>query len=227
MGMIIAGAGQGPSDSLILQRINPAANGSACPGQNVTLNCTVVRSMQAAVDIIMTLSYKGTVIVSNSGTSTAIGVFTAEFITGDLSAMSDITIFSVPLSHHNSEITCETTFAVPESSGITVAGACRCHSGSGPPRIRSPGPIPLAYSVRGTESAGSFYRGYGPSTADTVRALLHCTTRVCHSISSRQVNCMHLTVFSNTDCITTATINISMSIKALMTRAAFIQRVLE
>ena len=38
--------------------------------------------------------------------------------------MSDITIFSVPLSHHNSEIRCETTFAPFETSRITVAGAC-------------------------------------------------------------------------------------------------------
>ena len=123
MGMTIAGAGQ-VVDSLILQPINPAANGSACPGQNVTFNCTAVRSMQAAVDIIMTLSYKGTVIVSNSGTSTVVGVFTAEFINGDISVMSDITIFSVPLSHHNSEIRCETTFAPFETSRIKVAGAC-------------------------------------------------------------------------------------------------------
>ena len=121
MGMIIAGAGQ-VSDSLILQPINPAANGSACPGQNVTLNCT---AMQAAPGIIMTLSYNGSVIVSNSGTPTVVAgvVFTvAEFITGHLSVMSDVTIFSVPLSHHDSEITCETILVQAASSRITVAG---------------------------------------------------------------------------------------------------------
>ena len=123
MGMTIAGAGQ-VVDSLILQPINPAANGSACPGQNVTLNCTVVRSMQAAVDIIMVLSYRGTAIVSNSVTPTVGAVFTAEFVTGDLSVMSVATIFSVPLSHHNSEIRCETTFAPFETIRIKVAGAC-------------------------------------------------------------------------------------------------------
>ena len=125
MDMKIAGAGQ-VSDSLILQPINPAANGSACPGQNVTLNCTVVRSMQTMV-IVMALSYRGAVVVSgNSGTptDTVVGVLTAEFITGNLSVMSDVTIFSVPLSHHNSEIRCETTFAPFETSRIKVAGAC-------------------------------------------------------------------------------------------------------
>ena len=82
MGMTIAGAGQ-VVDILILQPINPAANGSACPGQNVTLNCTVLRSMQTMV-LTMTLSYRGA-IVSNSGTSTGpVGVFTAEFITENL-----------------------------------------------------------------------------------------------------------------------------------------------
>ena len=123
--MIIAGAGQ-VSDSLILQPINPAANGSACPGQNVTLNCSVVRSMKTMV-LTMTLSYRGASIASNlpGGTPSPplVGKLTAEFITGDLSVMSDITISSVPLSHHNSEISCTTTFALPESSRIKVAGA--------------------------------------------------------------------------------------------------------
>ena len=40
------------SDSITLEPINPAANRSVCPGQNVTLNCTIVRTVNNVPNVL-------------------------------------------------------------------------------------------------------------------------------------------------------------------------------
>ena len=99
-------------DTITLQPIQPASGLSACPGQNVTLNCTVVRvtSIPEALPPILTWGYRGIFGIRSDGTSTSNSphdIFTASFIVLNLDVLSTATIFSVPLSHHNSEMRCQ------------------------------------------------------------------------------------------------------------------------
>ena len=120
------------SDCIVLHPINPADNGSVCPGQDVTLNCTIVRSVnnvQGVVQPTLGLTYRETSTTRSDGTTSGPynpSIFTATFITGNHIVMSIVTILSVPLSHHNSEIKCQTAIAT-ESRRISVAGAINDH----------------------------------------------------------------------------------------------------
>ena len=115
------------SDSITLEPINPAANGSACPGQNITLNCTVVRTVGNSMSVfqpVMNWIYRNTISINSDGTKSGNnpGIFTTEFIIENFLVVSTATILEVSLSHHNSEIKCQTALALPESRNISIAG---------------------------------------------------------------------------------------------------------
>ena len=115
------------SDSIVLQPINPADNRSACPGQDVTLNCTIVRTVnnvQGVVQPTLSLTYSGTLTTRSDGTTSGNydpSIFTAVFFTDNYIVTSIVTIFSVTILHHQSEIKCQTAIAT-ESRRISVAG---------------------------------------------------------------------------------------------------------
>ena len=116
------------SETIVLEPINLTANGSACPGQDVTLNCTVVRTVNQN-NLLPTLIwvYNKTMATRSDGTTSGTydpSIFTAVFNSFENSTvMSTVTILSVPLSYHNSEIRCQTGTVV-ESREISVAGQC-------------------------------------------------------------------------------------------------------
>ena len=80
--------------------------------------------MQTMSQPIMTLIYNEDTVTSDGGKAAVGSLLIAEFITGNLSVMSKVNILSVPLSHHNSMITCQSNLVSPKYSRITVAGAC-------------------------------------------------------------------------------------------------------
>ena len=114
------------SDSIALQPINPAANGSACPGQDVTLNCTIDRTVNNVQNVQQpSLSWiysEHSTSINKASSPKFNDIFGAEFIIENYTLMSIVTIFSVPLSHHNSMIECQTS-SVSESRRISIAGA--------------------------------------------------------------------------------------------------------
>ena len=71
---------------------------------------------------VLSLIYRETAIHSD-GTSLnpSASIFTAAFITGNYTVMSIATISSIPLSHHNSMIECQTGLNTT-SRRISVAG---------------------------------------------------------------------------------------------------------
>ena len=116
-------------DTVTLQPIQPASGLSACPGQNVTLNCTIVRvtSIPEVLQPTLAWGYRGTFGIRSDGTSTSNSphdIFTASFIALNYTVVSTATIFSVPLSHHNSEMRCQsslvTDFKIINISGMIV-----------------------------------------------------------------------------------------------------------
>ena len=116
------------TDSIALQPINPVANGSACPGQDLTLNCTIVRTVNNVQNVVqpsLSLIYsEHSTSITNDESSSPNDIFGAEFITGNYTVVTIVTIFSVPLSHHNSVIECQTSI-VSESRKISIAGATK------------------------------------------------------------------------------------------------------
>ena len=113
------------SDSITLEPINPAANRSVCPGQNVTLNCTVVRTVNNVPNVLqpsMSWIYRETISINSAGLSeNPNDLFGAVFISGNYTLMTIATIFRVPLSHHNSVMECQTSIA-SGTRRISVAG---------------------------------------------------------------------------------------------------------
>ena len=97
-------------DTVTLQPVLPASGLSACPGQDVTLNCTIVRmtTQQGVQPPTLSWQYRGDTIVQtpNSLPSDSSDYYTAVFHVVGLTTMSTATINSVPLSHHNSMINC-------------------------------------------------------------------------------------------------------------------------
>ena len=101
-------------DTVTVQQIEPASGVSACPGQDVTINCTIVRETTVSEaeqptlnwlyrDIMFT--YRNGVLQPNSDPLNN-GVFTAVFSYSNFFVSSTATIINVPLSHHNSSIQC-------------------------------------------------------------------------------------------------------------------------
>ena len=111
-------------DTVTLQPVLPASGLSACPGQNVTLNCTIVRmtSLSGVVPPVLTWQYRGDMIASDNPSASS-DYYTAVFHVVGLTVMLTATINSVPLSHHNSMINClSPAQSTIHSETITIAG---------------------------------------------------------------------------------------------------------
>ena len=117
-------------DTVTLQPIQPASGLSACPGQNVTLNCTIVRVTTApgAEQPTMTWIYRSIRLLYRGGSLSPLsdplnnGVYTAVFNYSHFFVVSTATIINVPLSHHNSSIRCSSPFDTPKLETIIIAG---------------------------------------------------------------------------------------------------------
>ena len=112
-------------DTVTLQPVLPASGLSACPGQDVTLNCTIVRviTQQGVTPSppVLTWQYRGDTIAYNNPSDSS-DYYTAVFHAIGLTTMSTATINSVPLSHHNSMINCLSPATTAHSETITIAG---------------------------------------------------------------------------------------------------------
>ena len=110
-------------DTVTLQPVLPASGLSACPGQDVTLNCTIVRmtTLSGVTPPLLIWQYRGDTIAYNNP-STSSDYYTAVFHAVNLTVMSTATINSVSLSHHNSMINCLSPLTTAHSETITIAG---------------------------------------------------------------------------------------------------------
>ena len=123
-------AAQTIKDTIIVQPIQPASGLSACPRQDVTINCTVVRTTTAsgAEQPSLTWVYRNVRLIYRSGSLLATsdplnnGVYTAVFNYSHFFVASTATIINVPLSHHNSSIQCSAPFGTPSLKTIRIAG---------------------------------------------------------------------------------------------------------
>ena len=110
-------------DTVTLQPVLPASGLSACPGQDVTLNCTVNRTDNTVAPPILTWVYRSVYGIRSDGTSTSNSphdIFTATFV-GSYIVISNATILSVPLSYHNSEMRCRSPLTT-KSVTISITG---------------------------------------------------------------------------------------------------------
>ena len=96
-------------DTVTLQPVLPASGLSACPGQDVTINCTIVRMtyVQKAEQPTLTWVYRNINISSATSDSLNNNVYTAVFNYSHNFVTSIATIINVPLSHNNSSISCQ------------------------------------------------------------------------------------------------------------------------
>ena len=116
-------------DTVTLQPVLPASGLPACPGQDVTLNCTIVRMTTSTISGLtpppLTWQYRGDTITYNANSPDS-SYYTAVFHVVGLTVMSTATINSVPLSHHNSTITCRSpadqSTIYSETITLTIAG---------------------------------------------------------------------------------------------------------
>ena len=111
-------------DTVILHPVQPASGLSACPGQDVTINCTIVRmtSMSGVSPPPLLWQYRGDTIVYNNPSHTSVYYTVVSHVVG-LTVMSNATINSVQLSDHDSTITCESAvFGIVKSETIMIAG---------------------------------------------------------------------------------------------------------
>ena len=101
-------------DTVTVQQTEPASGVLACPGQDVTINCTIVRETnipgveQPTMNWLyrnIRFTYRDGVLQPNSDPLNN-GVYTAEFSYSHFYVNSIATILNVPLSHHNSSIQC-------------------------------------------------------------------------------------------------------------------------
>ena len=113
-------------DTITLQPVLPASGLSACPGQDVTLNCTAVRMTTIPDGVLpppLTWQYRGDTIAYNNPSQSSSDYYTAVFHAVNFTVMSTATINSVSLSHHNSTITCISSASLTQpSETITLAG---------------------------------------------------------------------------------------------------------
>ena len=119
-------------DTVTLSPIQPTSGILACPGQNVTINCTVTRVIPPSESMAeqptltwlyrnISLEYKNGSLSSNSD-SLNNGVYTAVFSDSHFFIVSTATIINVPLSHQNSSIQCSATFGIAKLKKIQLAG---------------------------------------------------------------------------------------------------------
>ena len=111
-------------DEVTLVSILPPANGSICPGQNVVLNCTVVRT-QGILEPTLGWIYNETLEVryTNGMTTGDINndVFSSEYYDMGFTVISTATISRVLLSQHNKCMVCDTGHA-SDTKCIKIAG---------------------------------------------------------------------------------------------------------
>ena len=109
-------------DTVILHPVQPASGLSACPGQDVTINCTIVRvtNIPNAVPPPLTWQYREDIIAYNVPFHTSVYYTVVSHVVG-LTVMSNATINSVQLSDHNRIITCRSLGKV-STKNITIAG---------------------------------------------------------------------------------------------------------
>ena len=109
-------------DTVILHPVQPASGLSACPGQDVTINCTIVRMINIpnAQPPPLTWQYRGDTILHNDQSKTSVYYTVVSHVVG-LTVMSNATINSVRISDHDSAITCK-SLAKISTMNITIAG---------------------------------------------------------------------------------------------------------
>ena len=97
-------------DTVTLQPVLTASGLSACPGQDVTLNCTIVRKTTLSEGVLpapLTWQYRGDTIKYNSPSQNSSVYYTAVFhVVGGLTVISNATINNVLLSHNGSMMNC-------------------------------------------------------------------------------------------------------------------------
>ena len=111
-------------DTVMLHPVQPASGLSACPGQDVTINCTIVRmtNIPNAVPAPLTWQYRGDLIIYDDPSQTSVYYTVVSHVVG-LTVMSNATIDSVLLSDHDNNITCRSLIStVTHSETITLAG---------------------------------------------------------------------------------------------------------
>ena len=113
-------------DTIILHPVQPASGLSACPGQDVTINCTIVRvtNIPGVVPPPLQWQYRGDLIVYNNPSHTSDYYTVVSHVVG-LTVMSNATINSVLLSDHDNNITCDhesAFFGIVKSETIMIAG---------------------------------------------------------------------------------------------------------
>ena len=112
-------------DEVTLVSILPPANGSICPGQNVVLNCTVVRTPGGTLKPTLSWIYNGQLETgyTNGMTTGAINndVFSSVYYDMGFTVISIATISRVLLSQHNKCMVCGTGF-VSDTKCIKITG---------------------------------------------------------------------------------------------------------
>ena len=117
-------------DTVTFQQIEPASGVSACPGQNVTINCTVVRMTtlpgveQPTLNWLyrdIRFTYRDGLLQPNSDPLNN-GIYTAVFSYSHFFVSSTATIINVPLSHHNSSIRCFISGSNSDQVKTKIAG---------------------------------------------------------------------------------------------------------
>ena len=110
-------------DTVILHPVQPASGLSACPGQDVTINCTIVRmtNIPNAAPPPLQWQYRGDLKVYNDPSHTSVYYTVVSHVVG-LTVMSNATINSVQISDQNRMITCRSQISTIHSETITIAG---------------------------------------------------------------------------------------------------------
>ena len=117
-------------DTVTLLPVQPASGVSTCPGQDITINCTIVRvnNIPGVEQPTITWVYRDIRLIYRDGvlqpTSDPLnnGVYTAVFSYSHFYVNSVATILNVPLSHHNSSIRCLTSGSIPNQVKTKIAG---------------------------------------------------------------------------------------------------------
>ena len=112
-------------DTVILHPVQPASGLSACPGQDVTINCTIVRmtNISGVVPPPLTWQYREDIIIYRDQTASSDYYTLVSHVVG-LTVMSIATINSVQISDNDSKITCQSKISNTHSENIAIAGKC-------------------------------------------------------------------------------------------------------
>ena len=113
-------------DEITLQAIIPPSGVSACPGQDVTINCTVVRTGGVLIPALQ-WRYRGDNIIFNTASDSSV-YYTAVFHAVGQTVMSNATINSVQISHNDTIITCSSPASIEHSKTIKIAGTALSNS---------------------------------------------------------------------------------------------------